>query len=157
MKFKTLRAVFTLLLLLVMGVMIVGFALRTGIASVSAAPVKHGELLVTKECSAYYGQAGEFCTITSSTLWQIKVGSTLYYDQAANVPAGFLDSNVLLDARDGNWAMGRCTLDLATGSGLCTFSDGTGELAGFNARVGVSPPTDGVNWTWDGTYSFTKD
>ena len=77
MKFKTLRAVFTLVLLLVMGVMIVGFALRTGIASVSAASVKHGELLVTKECSAYCGQAGEFCTITSSTLWQIKVGSTL--------------------------------------------------------------------------------
>ncbi len=40
------------------------------------------------------------------------------------------------------------------GQGLCTFSDGTGEFIGFEARVDVSCPGDGVHCTWDGTYGF---
>jgi len=68
-----------------------------------------------------------------------------------------LDSNVVLDAGGGNRAIGRCTLDLLSGIGLCTFSDGIGNLAGFHARARVSPPTDGVNWHWDGFYSFDDD
>ena len=68
-----------------------------------------------------------------------------------------LDSNVILDAGGGNRAIGRCTLDLTTGLGLCTFSDGTGNFAGFHARVKVSPPTDGKNWHWDGVYGFDED
>ena len=51
-------------------------------------------------------------------------------------------------------AVGRCTLDLATGLGLCTFSDGTGQLAGFQARVDVTCPGDGIVCDLDGTYSF---
>jgi hypothetical protein len=40
--------------------------------------------------------------------------------------------------------------------GLCTFSDGTGRFAGFNARVQVSPPPDAQDdWHWEGTYSFS--
>ena len=54
-------------------------------------------------------------------------------------------------------AIGRCTLDLQTGIGLCTLSDGTGGFAGFHARARVTPPTDGVNWHWDGIYSFDDD
>ena len=67
-----------------------------------------------------------------------------------------LDSNVVLYAGSGDWAVGRCTLDLSTTLGLCTFSDGTGDLTGFTARVNVSPvsPPDGVDIQWDGTYSF---
>jgi hypothetical protein len=114
-------------------------------------------LQVTKECSKYQGGAGQFCTITSSNVPQIAVGSTVTYDQAAGIPAGLLDSNVVLDAGGGNRAVGRCTLDLSNGLGLCTFSDGTGDLAGLHARVRVSPPTDGVNWHWDGVYSFDDD
>jgi hypothetical protein len=110
---------------------------------------------VTKECSQYFGNAGEFCTITSSNLRTIKVGSRVYYDQPVGIPAGLLDSNVVLDAGNGNRAVGRCTLDLTTGLGLCTFSDGTGRFAGFNARVRVSPPTATEDWRWDGTYSFS--
>jgi hypothetical protein len=111
---------------------------------------------VTKECSAYHGAAGEFCTITSSNLARIKVGSRVYYDQQAGIPPGMLDSNVVLDAGDGNRAVGRCTLDFATGLGLCTFSDGTGRFAGFNARVQVSAPSaPGDDWHWEGTYSFS--
>jgi hypothetical protein len=67
-----------------------------------------------------------------------------------------LDSNVVLDAGSGNRAVGRCTLDLGTGLGLCTFSDGIGQFAGFRARVDVTPPTDGLHWHWNGTYSFSR-
>src|SRR5262245_28499991 len=71
-----------------------------------------GFLNVTKECSQFAGQPGQFCTITSSNIPQIKVGSKVFYTQAANVPAGMLDSNVVLDAGGGNRAIGRCTLEL---------------------------------------------
>jgi hypothetical protein len=114
-------------------------------------------LRVTKECSKYTGAAGSFCTISGSNIRRIPVGAVVTYDQAAGIPAGMLDSNVILDAGGGNRAIGRCTLDLGNGLGLCTFSDGTGNLAGFRARIKVSPPTDGLNWHWDGVYSFDDD
>jgi hypothetical protein len=111
---------------------------------------------ITKECSQYTGGAGSFCTITSSNVPFIRAGAIVFYDQAAGIPAGLLDSNVVLDAGHGNRALGRCTLDNQTGLGLCTFSDGTGNLAGFHARFDVTPPTDGLNWHWSGTYSFAS-
>jgi hypothetical protein len=85
-----------------------------------------------------HGRRRFLCTITSSNIEQIGVGSKVFYDQAAGIPAGLLDSNVVLDDGTGNRAVGRCTLDLATGHGLCTFSDGTGQFTGFEARVDVS-------------------
>jgi len=136
--------------------LVAGFVVLTLSLPVLAASARNGKLHVTKECSAYTGGAGSFCTITSSNLAAIPVGSKVLYDQAAGIPAGFLDSNVVLDAGNGNWAVGRCTLGV-TFSGICTFSDGTGELTGFHARVDVSPfPKDIVNYTWRGTYSFTE-
>ena len=54
-------------------------------------------------------------------------------------PVGLLDSNIVLDAGNGNRAVGRCTLDLANGLALCLFFDGTGTLAGFNARIDGAP------------------
>jgi hypothetical protein len=113
-----------------------------------------GALHVTKECSADKGAAGDFCTITSSNLAAITVGSKVYYDQASGIPKGLLDSNVVLDAGAGNRAVGRCTLDLTTALGLCTFSDGTGQFSGFRARVKVDC-TSGCRW--DGTYSFNPE
>ena len=119
----------------------------------------HGDLHVTKECSQYQGQAGGFCTITSSNFPAIKVGSKVVYeqDQTANAAAGFFSTDVFLDAGPGNMAVGHCTLD-APSFGLCTFSNGTGQFAGFQARIDVSPftssPTE-VNYHWDGTYSFS--
>jgi hypothetical protein len=140
---------------------IVALALVTGAASV---PAK--DLQVTKECSQDTGAAGDFCTITSSNLAAIKKGSKVFYDQAAGIPncskssppcpaSGLLDSNVVLYVGTGDWAVGRCTLDLGTGSGLCMFSDGTGQLTGFQARVDVSY-TGGFNYRWDGEYSFEQ-
>lgn len=127
--------------------------LSLGVTPAFAAPRK-GHLLVTKNCADYDGTAGSFCTITSSNVAEIAVGSKVFYDQAANTPAGMLDSNVVLAVSPGNWAVGRCTLELATYRGVCTFSDGTGQLAGFQARVDVSP-TGGLDFLWDGTYSFS--
>jgi hypothetical protein len=118
-----------------------------------------GALHVTKECSQYTGKAGGYCTITSSNLAAIKVGSQIIYeaDQTANSAAGFLSTDVFLDAGAGNMAVGHCTVDAAN-FGLCTFSDGTGQFTGFQARVAVSgfstSPSE-VNYHWDGTYSFT--
>jgi hypothetical protein len=131
-------------------------SLGPGSASVAASG-RSGRLHITKECSQYTGGAGSFCTITSSTLSEIPAGSKVLYDQAAGIPAGLLDSNVVLDAGNANRAVGRCTLDGVTSSGICTFSDGTGELTGFTARVDVSPfPNDLVDYHWRGTYSFNE-
>jgi len=153
MTFKTLTPIFVLPLVPVVALTL---ALSAGTASVSAFGERDRPLHVTKECSQYTGAAGSFCTITSSNLGRIKVGSRVYYDQAAGTPAGLLDSNVVLDAGNGNRAVGRCTLDLTTGLGICTFSDGTGRFAGFNARVQVSPPSGaGDDWHWEGAYSFS--
>jgi hypothetical protein len=140
--------------MLVAGFVAMTLALSTGLATVSASSDRDGELHVTKECSQDLGRAGDFCTITSSNLAEIKVGSRVYYDQALGIPTGLLDSNVILDAGNGNRAVGRCTLDLTTALGLCTFSDGTGQFTGFHARVDVDC-TAGCRW--DGTYRFSLE
>jgi hypothetical protein len=113
---------------------------------------RSGDLRVTKECSAYKGLAGDFCTITSSNLEEIEVGSRVVYAQAAG--AGSLDSDAVLEAGAGNTAVGHVVLDLGAGSGVVTFSGGTGKLAGFQARVDVSADSTGL-WHWVGTYSFS--
>ncbi|MEO5919356.1 MAG: hypothetical protein ABIQ17_07320 [Candidatus Limnocylindrales bacterium] len=114
---------------------------------------RSGDLQVTKECSAYTGLAGQFCTITSSNLEAIEVGSRVVSAQAAG--AGSLDSDIVLDAGPDNTAAGHVVLDLAAGSGVVTFSGGTGKFAGFQARVDVSADSTGL-WHWEGTYSFSE-
>ena len=154
MTFRTMTTSVALALMPVAALVALTLALSTGVASVSASGGNR-ELHMTKECSEYTGEAGSFCTIASSNLARIKVlGSRIYYDQAAGIPTGLLDSNVVLDAGNGNRAVGRCTLDLTTGLGLCTFWDGTGRLTGFHARADVSCPNP-VNCTVDGIYGFS--
>ncbi len=114
-----------------------------------------GDLQVTKECSEYKGLAGDFCTITSSNLKAIKVGSRIVYLQPADVgtPAG---SDVVLDppGPGNNTAFGHCSLDPAIE--LCTFSGGTGKFTGFQARADVSADSaDATVWHWAGTYSLS--
>src|SRR5688500_15097427 len=60
-----------------------------------SASSRSGALHVTKECSEYFGRAGEFCTITSSSLKQIPVGSRVVYASPAGATS--LDSDVILD------------------------------------------------------------
>jgi hypothetical protein len=154
MNFKTMTRSFAPAV--VAGFVALTLLLSPEAASVSAFSAQKGDLHVTKECSKYTGAAGSYCTITSSNLAAIQVGSKVFYDQAAGVPSGLLDSNVVLDAGTGDWAVGRCTLDLTTGLGLCTFSDGIGQFAGFHARVDVSY-LGAPNYAWDGTYSFSPE
>jgi hypothetical protein len=117
-----------------------------------------GGLQVTKDCSAYTGAAGGYCTVTSSNLAAIMVGSKIFYDQAAGTPPGMLDSDIILDSGTGNRAIGHCTVDLGTNRGLCTFSGGTGQFSGFRARVDVSlVPGSAASYRWDGTYSFVPE
>jgi hypothetical protein len=132
--------------------------LSTRPETVSARSKGNGSLHVAKSCAGTYNNAaGDYCTITSSNLAEIKFGSKVFYDQAFDIPKGLLDSNVVLDAGAGNRALGRCTLDSKTARGLCTFSDGTGEFAGFNARVNVSLDFNTGLFHWDGTYSFRSE
>jgi hypothetical protein len=112
-------------------------------------------LHVTKDCSGDKGFAGDFCTIRSSNVKALTVGSKIFYLQ----PSGktVLNSDTAIYAGAGNIAAGHCLLRFANGVGLCTFSDGTGTLAGFHARIRVTADTSipGL-WHWDGTYSFKK-
>jgi hypothetical protein len=109
----------------------------------------------TKDCSGVKGVAGNFCTIRSSNVKALPVGSKIFYLQPGGRTA--LNADTAIYAGPGNIAAGHCLLRFATGVGLCTFSDGTGTLAGFHARVRVTADSSIPNlWHWDGTYSFDQ-
>ncbi len=144
---------FSAIAIVLAGIAVISLALTTGAPSVRAAG-RNGVLHIMKECSQDKGNAGDFCTITSSNLTEIPVGSKVFYDQAAGTPTGMLDSNVIVDAGNGNRGFGRCTLDLTTALGLCTFSDGTGLLTGFNARAEVDCTSV---CQWVGAYRFSPN
>ena len=118
----------------------------------SASP-RSGDLHVTKDCSQYSGQAGGYCTITSSSLNPIDPGMRVVYASAAG--AASLDSDLVLDGPGNNNALGHVTLDFATLSGVVTLSGGTGRFSGFHARVDVTYDAGLGLWRWNGTYSFT--
>lgn len=146
-------------LVLIAGAAAFGVSLSRGVLSVSASSARTGELHATKDCrGTQNGAAGDYCTITYSSLAEIKYGSRITYNQAAGIPAGMLDSMVVLDAGYGDRALGRCTFDFSNYTALCTFSDGTGQFAGFSARINVSPDTTtpGV-FHLDGTYQFSPE
>jgi hypothetical protein len=151
---QTSWAVFALVL--IAGVAALTLLLSRGTTSVSASSERRGELRITKECLANI----PYCTITGSNLAEIRDHSKVFYTQGPVNPtlpeanSIGLDSSVVLYVGPGDWAIGHCTLDQTGNFGLCTFSDGIGQLSGFHARVLVSS-TDGVNYEWNGTYSFT--
>jgi hypothetical protein len=110
---------------------------------------------VTKECSQYNFQAGDFCTITSSNLNAIKVGTKVVYASAANLAAGVLDSDLVVDGTGNNNAYGHVVLDLSTFTGVVTFSGGTGEFSHFRAGpIAVACPAL-PDCSWDGPYRFS--
>ena len=109
----------------------------------------------TKDCSGFTGLVGAYCTIRSSNVKALKVGSKIFYVQEAGQTA--LDSDTVIYVKRGSVATGHCLLRLATGVGLCTISDGTGALAGFHARVRVTADSSIPKlWHWDGTYGFKQ-
>jgi hypothetical protein len=136
-------------------VLVAAVALFVPLTAVSAASPRSGQLHVTKECSQYTGAAGSFCTITSSNLNAIKVGSRVVYASAANPVAGVLDSDLVIDGPGNNAAFGHVVLDLSTLSGVVTFSGGTGEFTHFHAGplTVACPAFPGCSW--DGPYSFS--
>ena len=127
-----------------------------------AAQSRHsGQIHFVKDCATFSGLAGSYCTIVASDLEEIPIGSQIYYDQPGGGPpigSGILDSNILVYVGTNDWAVGRCTLDGNNNLGVCTLQDGTGPLAGFNARVDVAykPGGDGALFTWDGIYRFNS-
>jgi hypothetical protein len=109
----------------------------------------------TKDCSGFTGLVGAYCTIRSSNVKALKVGSKIFYVQVAGKTA--LDSDTVIYVKRGSVATGHCLLRFATGAGLCTISDGTGTLAGFRLRVRVTASSSIPKlWHWDGTYSFSR-
>src|SRR5436190_1547863 len=109
----------------------------------------------TKDCSGFTGLVGAYCTIRSSNVKAIKVGSKIFYFQQAGKTA--LDSDMVVYVGPGTVATGHCLLHFATGLGLCTISDGTGRLAGIRARVRVTADSSVPGlWHWDGTYRFNR-
>jgi hypothetical protein len=121
----------------------------------SASP-RGGELHVTKNCRDYNPlAAGSFCTITSSNLNAIKVGSRVVYASAADLTAGVLDSDLVIDGPGNNSAFGHVVLDLSTLSGVVTLSGGTGKFTRFHAGpLTVACPAF-PDCSWDGPYGFS--
>jgi hypothetical protein len=134
-----------------------GLATASGTLVSSVSP-RSGDLHVTKDCPPhdYQGRAGDFCTIISSNVDAIEVGSRVVYAQALDFSTYTLNSDVVLDLPEpgNNFASGHCHLDLMTGVGLCTFSGGNGKFTQFHASANVSY-VGGTIYAWDGTYSFS--
>ncbi len=113
---------------------------------------RSGALNIRKDCSTYAGGAGQICTITSSNLDVIAVGSTITYASAA--AGANLDTDIVIDPPGTNDTVaGHCTLNLATGIGTCTISGGTGKFNALRASVAVSNVA-GPTYAWDGTYNY---
>src|SRR5438552_6466917 len=70
-------------------------AAAEGARSLSESSLRSGALHVTKECSQYTRLAGGFCTITSSNLKDIEVGTRVVYAVASG--ATVLNSDVYPD------------------------------------------------------------
>jgi hypothetical protein len=117
---------------------------------------RSGILRVTKECSQYFLRADDFCTITSSNLKEIEVGSRITYLSAAS-PELYLETDVVLDlpGPGNNVAYGHCSVDLTKIDGMlgCVFSGGTGKFTWFHAEVKLS--VLGTELVWNGTYRFS--
>jgi hypothetical protein len=136
-------------------VLLVVFGFSVSAAS-SGNPALGGakEFHATKDCSGFTGLVGAYCTIRSSNVKALKVGSKIFYVQEAGKTA--LDSDTIIYVKRGTVATGHCFLG-GNGVGLCTMSDGTGTLAGLRLRVRVRASSSIPKlWHWDGTYSFNR-
>jgi hypothetical protein len=141
---------------LVLAIAAAGLVAAAG--SATANP-RSGSLHVTKTCppSQYQGQAGGFCTITSSNINAIKPGSRVVYASAADFTHGVLDSDLVIDGPGNNNAFGHVVLDLSTFTGTVTFWGGTGEFTHFQAGpIAVACPAY-PDCSWDGPYRFSPN
>ena len=121
---------------------------------------RSGELHLTKECSQYTGEAGSFCTITSSNLKAIPVGTK---DVAVDAAAadGSLDTDLVFHTRGANAAFGHLVICGPCEVGTVTFDGGTGQFKKFHANLVLYCPIGGIAndgrvdaCRLDGPYSF---
>ena len=138
---------------LLLAIILTGAVATASFAATGASSPRRGALHLTKECSEYTGLADSFCTITSSNVKAIKVGSRVVYLQGAGPTS--LDSDIVLVVGPGNYALGHVTLDFATGTGEVAIWGGIGHFACFHAKAGVSA-LGGPDWAWDGKYRFGR-
>lgn len=133
-----------------------------GLAPGAAAAAPTLPLHLVKDCSTFLGTTPSFCVVSSSEFPDIPVGSKVWYLGPVLQDTLFLSSNVLLDTGHGSTANGYCINaaqplgDANATTGLCSFWDGTGDLAGFHALVDVSIDAS-QEFHWDGVYYFPDD
>jgi hypothetical protein len=118
-----------------------GLALALAVPALATAP-RIGILHLTKECSQYTGEPGSFCTITSSNLNAIPVGTL---DIAVDAPAadGALNTDLIFDTGAGR-AFGHLTICGPCRVGKVTFDGGTGAFKKFHARLAIYCPANRV-------------
>ena len=127
---------------------------------VAAQEGQKGQIHIQKVCpsSTFTGANGSYCSLTVSDQAALPIGTKVYYNGLPAVKEGtkaFLDSPVVLYVDETNWAVGRCTVNLANAQGLCLVTDGVGLLAGFSARIDVRIDFMAGITYWDGTYTFS--
>ena len=140
-------------LALVLAVVAAGIVATGGFAGSTE---RSGALHVTKNCERYDFSAGSFCTITSSNNTAIKRGMKVIYASAADLTAGVLDSDLVIDGPGRNAAFGHVVLHLQTLTGVVTLSGGTGRFAHFHAGPLTVACPKFPDCSWDGPYSFTS-
>jgi hypothetical protein len=109
-------------------------------------------LSLTKECAKPKGGIPT-CTVTNSSLSAIPVGAKIFYYGPVTDSPAFLSSSVVLDAGNGNTAVGYCNVDRGANPklGMCAFWSGSGSLSGLQAIVKVTVDANKF-WHWDGSY-----
>ena len=91
----------------------------------------------TKDCSGFTGLVGAYCTIRSSNVKALKVGSKIFYVQEAGKTA--LDSDTVIYVKRGSVATGHCLLRPRPGSD-CARSRTARERLPGSGSVCVSRP-----------------
>lgn len=118
-------------------------------ATLAEEATRSGTLEITKECSQF---SQGFCTITSSNVKAIEVGTkVIYLDPGSVGTAAGSDVRLDVPGPGNNIGFGHCTLTALIQQ--CTFSGGTGKFTHFQATAHVSY-LGGADFAWDGTYSF---
>lgn len=125
-----------------------------GSSSVSAEDAHR--ITMVKNCQSW----PPTCVVTSSRPLGFLVGSVITYHTPATLetPAG---TDVTIGTANGSSsAPGHCRFDwtaLPAPAGLCTFTSGTGKLAGFSAHLDVAWIVGTSDFTLRGTYEFDRD
>ena len=115
-----------------------------------------------KTCSLNQTVPQVVCQVTTSSVPLLQGATIAYVSDPAifSSPApGRIDSDVdltLAVAKGNGAAEGHCTFYFATGTGICHFSSGTGELAGFHAELSIGTVSQGT-YSVIGKYWIARD